>query len=62
MHFQQPEDRSMTPKPTYEELEQKIKTLEKAAVEARRLQVALQESEENYRQLFENSPAANLPG
>jgi len=48
----------VTRKPTYQELEQRIKVLEKAAVEAKSLQAALQESEANYRQLFENAPAA----
>ena len=46
----------MTAKPSYQELEQRIRTLEKAADEAGRLQAALRESESNYRQLFENAP------
>jgi len=46
----------MGAKPSYAELEQRIRSLEKAADEARRLQDALRESEANYRQLFENAP------
>ena len=42
----------MVDKPTYEELEQRVKKLEKAESERSRAEKALQESEENYRQLF----------
>lgn len=45
-----------TLKPSYEELEQRISVLEKAADDAKRLQSALVQSEANYRQLFENAP------
>jgi len=45
----------MNEKPTYEELEQRIKALEEVAVEAKRLQSALRESEEKYRILAENA-------
>jgi PAS domain S-box-containing protein len=42
----------MVDKPTYEELEQRVKKLEKAESERSRAEKALQESEEKYRQLF----------
>ena len=45
-----------TLKPSYEELEQRVSVLEKAADDAKRLQSALIQSEANYRQLFENAP------
>ena len=45
----------MTQKPTYEELEQRIKELEKVGVEHKRVEVALTESEEKYRNLFHRS-------
>jgi PAS domain S-box-containing protein len=45
----------MTKKPTYEELEQRIKELEKVGVEHKRVEVALTESEEKYRNLFHRS-------
>jgi PAS domain S-box-containing protein len=45
----------MTKKPTYEELEQRIKELEKVGVEHKRVEVALTESEEKYSNLFHRS-------
>ena len=48
----------MLKKPTYEELEQRIKELEKEAVKRKRAEKAVQESEERYRDLYENAPNA----
>jgi PAS domain S-box-containing protein len=48
----------MAKKPTYEELELQVKELEKQAVERRRAEEALKESEEKYRQLFQNESDA----
>ncbi len=45
----------MAPKPTYAELEQRIKVLEKEALESRQLTEALKESEEKARILTESS-------
>ena len=45
----------MAGKPTYEELEQRIKELEKAEAERGQTEEALLESEEKYRMLFEHS-------
>ena len=45
----------MAKKPTYEELEQRIKELENEALERKRTEEALRESEEKYRALFERS-------
>lgn len=45
----------MAKKPTYEELEKKVKELEKEAIERRRVEEALQDSEKRYRSLVENS-------
>jgi two-component system cell cycle sensor histidine kinase/response regulator CckA len=47
----------MAKKPKYEELEKKIKELEKEAIERRRAEEALQDSEERYRSIVENSHA-----
>jgi two-component system cell cycle sensor histidine kinase/response regulator CckA len=47
----------MTKKPTYGELEQKIKELEKKAVERKQVEEALRESEEKYWEI-----ASNIPG
>lgn len=44
----------MTERPTYEDLEQKIRLLEKKVSDAERLQSALQQSEEKYRRIAEN--------
>jgi PAS domain S-box-containing protein len=46
----------MARKPTYEELEQRVKELEKEAIERTHVEEALPESEERYRLLFEQSP------
>ena len=46
----------MTAKPTYGELEQRVKTLEKEADERRRAEQALLESEERFRTLADASP------
>jgi PAS domain S-box-containing protein len=48
----------MYEKPTYEDLEQKIKILEKAVMEAEQYRVALKQSEEKFRILADLSPAA----
>ncbi|MBN1828232.1 MAG: PAS domain S-box protein [Deltaproteobacteria bacterium] len=47
----------MNKKSTYQDLKQRIETLEKEADEARRLKAALEESAAKYRQLFDHSPA-----
>ena len=41
----------MSEKPTYEELEQRVKKLEKVAVERKKVEEALRESEKRYRAL-----------
>ena len=46
----------MAKKPTYEELEQRIKELEKEFLERKKAEEALRESEERYRSLLEASP------
>ncbi len=46
----------MADKPTYEELKQRVKELEKEAVERRHLEEALRESEEKLRIIFETIP------
>ncbi len=46
----------MTKKPTYEELEERVKALEKRAADYMRTQEALRESEEKYRRLVEHAP------
>jgi two-component system, cell cycle sensor histidine kinase and response regulator CckA len=48
----------MSEKPTYEELERRIKVLEESAIESRRLQTALMESEEKFRVLTDSTPTA----
>ena len=45
----------MARKPTYEELKQRVKELEKEAIERKGVEEVLQESEEKYRRLFEDS-------
>ena len=45
----------MTSKPTYEELEQRVKELEKEAYERKRAEEALRESEECFRTTFEDA-------
>lgn len=47
----------MTRKPTYEELEQRVKALEKVGVEHERAEEALRVSEAKYRRVSDNSPA-----
>ena len=44
----------MTSRPSYEELEQRVRELEKEAVGRKKAEEALRESEEKYRSLFEN--------
>ncbi len=43
----------MAKKPTYEELERRVKELENEAVERKRVEEALRESEEKYRSMME---------
>jgi two-component system sensor histidine kinase/response regulator len=45
----------MARKPTYEELEQRIRNLEEESVKAKRAEEALQASEKRYRRLFESA-------
>jgi len=45
----------MAKKPTYEELEQWVKGLEKEAIKRKRIEAALRESQERYKELFERS-------
>ncbi|MBL7204902.1 MAG: PAS domain S-box protein [Desulfobacteraceae bacterium] len=47
----------MAKKPTYEELEKRIKELEKESAERKKAEAALRESEEKYRTVVENSLA-----
>ncbi len=47
----------MIRKPTYEELEQRVKALEKVSVEHKRAEEALRVSEAKYRRVSDNSPA-----
>jgi two-component system, cell cycle sensor histidine kinase and response regulator CckA len=47
----------MPSKPTYEELKQRVRELEKIALEHKRTAEALKESEERYRQIFNIAPA-----
>ena len=44
----------MAKKPTYEELEQKVKDLEKDAAKHKKTEEALRESEERYRTIFDS--------
>ena len=48
----------MCAKPSYEELQQKVADLEKQLVEVKKSEAALQSSEQNYRDLYENAPVA----
>jgi PAS domain-containing protein len=48
----------MANKQTYEELEQRVKALEKEALKLKHAEDELRESEERYRQLFENESDA----
>lgn len=45
----------MTGKPTYQDLEERIRLLEEEAIKGRQAQAALQESEERYRTVVENA-------
>ena len=45
----------MLEKPTYEELEQRVRMLEEESVKGRMTGIALRERDEQYRQLFENA-------
>ena len=48
----------MRKKPSYEELQQKVKALEKQVIEVKESEAALRSSEQNYRGLYENAPIA----
>ncbi len=48
----------MSTKPSYEEMQQKVKALEKEIIEIRKSETALQRSEQDYRDLYENAPVA----
>jgi len=48
----------MSREPTYEELERRIKALENEALRLKRIEEALRQSEERYRDLYENAPNA----
>ena len=50
----------MSEKPTYEELEERIRVLEAAAIEAKHLETALTESEEKFRVLADATPTGVL--
>ena len=45
----------MVRKPTYEELEQRVKEFDEEVIKHKQAKEALRESEEKYRNLFENS-------
>jgi len=53
--FRQGEDVLMASKPTYEELEQRVKELEKEAAERKLAEEALRDSEERYHAIFEQA-------
>jgi PAS domain S-box-containing protein len=57
-HFSQLEDLQMVKKPTYEELEQKVKELEKETLRHKELEEVLGKSKEQYHDLYENAPNA----
>lgn len=46
----------MNYKPTYEELEQRVRDLEKTEIKRKQAECALRESEEKFRKLYENTP------
>jgi PAS domain S-box-containing protein len=48
----------MRMKPSYEELQQRVKALEKQVIEVKESEAALRGSEQNYRDLYENAPIA----
>ena len=47
----------MAKKPSYEELEQRVKALESVVVDRKQVEEALRESEAKYRRVSDNSPA-----
>ncbi|OEU51614.1 MAG: hypothetical protein BA861_06525 [Desulfobacterales bacterium S3730MH5] len=48
----------MVKKPTCEELEQRVKELEKKSIERKRAEEALRESQDRYKELWDNAPVA----
>ncbi len=50
----------MKQKPSYEELERRIKKLERKSFEKKRIKEALRKSEERYRALFDNNPVDTI--
>ena len=52
----------MSKKPTYEELEQRVKELEKAESERKQVEEVLKASEEQYRLLVKNLPSIVYKG
>ena len=48
----------MAKKPTYEELEQRVRELERVTSERNQVEAALRESEERFRTIMEQSPSA----
>ncbi|MGD8549522.1 MAG: response regulator [Desulfobacterales bacterium] len=50
----------MDRKPTYEELEQRVKKLERETIKSRQIELALKESEERYKSLFKNNHSVML--
>ena len=52
----------MTKKPTYEELEKRVKELKKEAIRLKQIEEALLQSEERYRTIFESTGTAIITG
>ena len=50
----------MHKKPSYEELQQRVKALEKQVIEVKESEAVLRGSEQNYRDLYENAPIADF--